>query len=147
MKRKPKEQGFTFVEVLTVVIIIGILVGAGIPAYLWIKEDTRTQKKNQAIQTVEEAKIKFYNAEKTAAATVTHPTPTQLAYYISTPAGADPGIFYSTNPACIFPNVFPPNEVWYLNPGARAQKPEFTKIDRPERGGTETPEPDFPGGG
>ena len=149
MKKKGrlKEQGFTFVEVLTVVTVIGILVGAGIPAYLWIREDTKTQKKNQAIQTVEEAKIKFYNAEKTAAATVTHPTPEQLAHYITTEAGPDPGIFYNTNPACFFPNVFSPSEVWYLDPGARGQKPQFVKIERPSRGGTETPGPDYPGGG
>jgi len=132
---------------MVVTIIIGILVGAGIPAYLWTRSDARSQKKRQAIQTVEEAKIKFYNAEKTAAATVTRPTPEQLAYYITTPAGANPGIFYSTNPFCFFPKVFPPNEVWYLDPGARGQKPVFTKIQRPVHGEDgDTPEPEPPPG-
>ena len=129
MKKKKGQQGFTFIEILTVVVILSILIGVGLPAYFWVREDTREQKRNQAIHKVEEAKIKFYNANKTAAATVTHPSPAQLAYYLVTPAGDDPGIFYSTNANTIFPNVFPSNQVWYLDPKARGQKPEFVRLD------------------
>jgi len=132
--RKKNNKGFTFVEILTVLIILAIIVGAGLPAYLWNRKDTRTRKKEVAIQRVDEAKLKFYNAEKTAAALVPIPHPTNIAPYliVNPSAGvassvATTNAFYSHTADSLFNDCFPPGEVWYLNPGARGQKPFYER--------------------
>lgn len=134
-KRKlfKKQCGFTFIEVLTVVIIVAILVGASIPAYLYTVADARQRKKDVAIQRVMEAKTKFYNAERTAAAMVTSPTTADIAPYLILDPTESGGIggtattnsFISSHPHCIFPDVYPDNETWVLRPMPRNQPPDF----------------------
>jgi prepilin-type N-terminal cleavage/methylation domain-containing protein len=129
-------HGFTFIEILTVIIVIGILVGASIPAYLWTREDAIERKKATAIQRVAEAKTKFYNAEKTAAALVSTPSLTDVAKYLQLdptetkgPSGtATTNAFFSDHPHTIFADCFPKNERWFLNPGSRTNQPVFQKL-------------------
>jgi prepilin-type N-terminal cleavage/methylation domain-containing protein len=136
-KRKfRKNKGFTFLEVLVVVIVIGILIGASLPAYLYTVEDTRTRKKEAAIQRVMEAKTKFYNADRTAAADTPIPTTADIAPYLILDPTEAVGVggtattnsFISNHSHCIFPDCFPKNEVWVLQPKGRFEKPEFVKI-------------------
>jgi prepilin-type N-terminal cleavage/methylation domain-containing protein len=138
MNRNKKIKGFTFIEVLTVVMIIAVLVGASLPAYLWTRDDARARKKQAAIQRVIEAKIKFYNAEKTAAALGETPTLEQIANYLildpteRPPGGGPPiastNVFFSNSPESIFKNCFPPDEIWKLDPKSRSEQPVFVKI-------------------
>jgi prepilin-type N-terminal cleavage/methylation domain-containing protein len=134
-KSHKTQKGFTFVEVLVVVIILSILVGAGIPAYLWTRSDARTRKKEVAIERVAEAKLKFYNANKTAAAKVPTPTPADIIYYLQMDPSEGHGsmvattnAFYSDKDECIFKNCFPGNEIWYLNPMPRGTLPKYELI-------------------
>lgn len=134
LKKKKHTMGFTFIEVLTVIIILSILVGAGLPAYLWVRKDARIQKQGAAIQRVIEAKIKYYNASKTAAALVPIPGASDIAPYLVLDPSAGTGTlqattnaFYSNHPESIFGDTFPPDEVWYLNPGARTNKPFYER--------------------
>lgn len=134
LKKKKNIMGFTFIEVLTVVIILAILVGTGLPAYLWVRKDARIRKQEAAVQRVVEAKLKYYNASKTAAALVPIPDASDIAPYLILDPSAGTGTlqattnaFYSNHPESIFAETFPPNEVWYLNPGARTNKPFYER--------------------
>lgn len=133
-KNRKKIRGFTFIEVLTVIIILAILVGAGLPAYLWTRKDTKLRKQEVAIQRVVEAKLKFYNSIKTAAALQQFPEPEDIAPFLivnpssgATSTMATTNAFYSQHPESIFNDTFPPNEVWYLNPNERGKKPFFER--------------------
>jgi prepilin-type N-terminal cleavage/methylation domain-containing protein len=136
MKRNKnkKIKGFTFVEILTVIMILAIIVGVGLPAYLWTRKDTRIRKQQVAIERVAEAKLKYYNSVKTAAALVPIPEPQHIAPYIVLDPNAGSGstvastnAFFSNHPESLFKDTFPPDEVWYLNPGARGQKPFYER--------------------
>jgi len=134
--QKKGQRGFTFIEVLTVIIILAILIGASLPAYLYTRDDARKRKMDTAIQRVIEAKTKFYNAERTAAASVPEPSLAQVAEYLmldpteaqgrSGPASTNS--FFSNHPDTIFADCFPKNEVWMLKPNARNVRPEFVQI-------------------
>lgn len=134
MKTKKNIHGFSFIEVLTVIIILSIIVGAGLPAYLWTRKDTKLRKQQVAIQRVEEAKLKYYNAVKTAAALTPVPNASDIAPYLIVNPSAMTGTmfattnaFFSNHPESIFNDTFPPDEVWYLNPNERGKKPFFER--------------------
>lgn len=130
-----KIRGFTFIEILTVIIVLSIVVGIGLPAYFWVRSDTRERKKEVAIQRVMEAKLKYYNSVKTAAALVPTPSPADIApFLLINPTAGSSGLtattnaFYSDNAECIFDKCFPSNERWYLNPNSRSSMPFFQKL-------------------
>lgn len=62
-----KKKGFTFVELMTVVIIIGILVGIGVPTYRSAVERSRCSFALSVLKSMRSAAIIFYQENRTFA--------------------------------------------------------------------------------
>ena len=90
-KKCKKTGGFSFVEVIIVIAIVGILVTLVHAALRTATKDASAVKLAAALQKVDEAKIRYYMDNKTTGA----PPPAKLIQYLQAPAGAGEEIIYS----------------------------------------------------
>lgn len=90
-KLRLETKGFTLIEVLIVVVIVGILVAIAHAALRTTKSDASTVKVTAALRKVDEAKIRYYMDTRDAGA----PTLPNLVQYMQAPAGSGEEIFYS----------------------------------------------------
>lgn len=91
MKYRNKQQGFSFLEILIVVIVTSILIAIAIAALNTSKADAGLLKLRIALQKVDEAKIRYYLDTKDP----NRPDLTNLVAYLQVPTGAGEEIFYT----------------------------------------------------
>lgn len=87
-----KQRGFTLLEILVVISIIGILVAMGAAAYSTAQQKSRNARRRGDIQAIQKAQEQYYAANNSAYASITGSTCSDsgsLAAYV-TPFPTDP---------------------------------------------------------
>ena len=100
-----KRRGFTLVEIMIVVAIIGILLGVAIPA--WISVRKRSYENMRAANCVMIDRAKEQWIQETGQAATAEPTAGDLEDYVKT-FPTDPSGTYQINPGNV-PCVYVPN--------------------------------------
>jgi len=119
-----KPDGFTLIEVLVVICIVGILAALAVPNYLWIAKDSKETKKEVTIARISEAKTQFYQNSRTT----NSPKLEDLVPYLNVKPGMGTNAFFN-GPNCLFQGCFPLNEKWWINPKGPNEVPAFEKLD------------------
>jgi type II secretory pathway pseudopilin PulG len=115
--------GFSFVEVLIVVTITGILVSLCYFAYASLLGDTKTEKQAIAIHRMEEAKTRYFLDFPNSPDT-TIPPLTNLVYYLEITPEVGTNAFYNVRGG-LFDGCFPSSKNVYLNPNDKNTPPAF----------------------
>jgi len=113
MKRNRKSKGFTLVEIMIVVLIIGILLAIAVPNFLKARETSRTKTCIANLRQIEAGKEQW--AMETNQASTATPTQANLSPdYVKAWPGCPSGGTYTignmtTNPSCSTgaPHVLP----------------------------------------
>ncbi len=104
MKRINKKKGFTLVEIMIVVLIIGILLAIAVPNFLRARESSRTRSCIANLRQIEAAKEQWAMDNKKGATDTPVQgdlAPTYVKSYPACPSGGTYTIGnMSTNPAC-----------------------------------------------
>lgn len=104
MKRIAKKKGFTLVEIMIVVLIIGILLAIAVPNFLRARESSRTRSCIANLRQIEAAKEQWAMDNKKGATDTPAQAdlaPTYVKSYPSCPSGGAYTIGdMSTNPVC-----------------------------------------------
>jgi prepilin-type N-terminal cleavage/methylation domain-containing protein len=109
MKRFRKSKGFTLVEIMIVVLIIGILLAIAVPNFIKARETSRTQTCIANLQQIESAKEQYAmenklgNGDAISQAQLTDPTNGYLKEFPNCPAGGAYTINnVGTDPVCSY---------------------------------------------
>lgn len=95
MKKSNNEKGFTLVELMVVLVIIGILVAIAVPVYTTVQENARLNAHMANIRTIE-GTIALAQAEGKALSTITTATLTASYFSTASPWPTKPGAYAVT---------------------------------------------------
>ncbi len=104
LNRRHRQRGFTLVEIMIVVLIIGILLAIAVPSFMNARERSRAQACRSNLRQIQAAKEQWAmanNQGSTATPDWTDLTPTFIQQQPSCPSGGNYTIGnMSTNPSC-----------------------------------------------
>ena len=123
---KLKNRGFTLIQMLIVVVIVGLLATLARTALRTSVSDAKTAKLNTAVQRVEQAKLQYYLDNPTASPTLTPPL-ASLVKYLNIPPAIGINAFYNRT-GSLFENCYKKTESIFLSPNAQSVKPTYIII-------------------
>jgi len=95
-KKTGKAQGFTLVEIMIVVLIIGILLAIAIPNFIQARESSRAKACVANLKQIESAKQQYMMDNNTSTFTAAVPTTAMFSKYIKSIPTCPSGGTYST---------------------------------------------------
>jgi prepilin-type N-terminal cleavage/methylation domain-containing protein len=121
MKTNSKQQGFTLVEIMIVVLIIGILLAIAIPNFVQAREASRAKSCVANLKQIDSAKQQWAMDTKQAAGATPAQTDLEPTYVKSYPACPSGGSYtlgsMSTTPSCSVTGAsgtgYASGEKWY----------------------------------
>jgi len=95
---KQNQKGFTLVELLAVIVILGVIAAIAVPAIGNVVENSKLNSRNQSILLIRDAAELYYLNEKSTAASVTVDTLREKGYLRSEPVNpVDNNAFETVN--------------------------------------------------
>jgi prepilin-type N-terminal cleavage/methylation domain-containing protein len=117
MKMKRETSGFTLIELIVVIAIIGILMAVAIPKYVDLTQQARKAHDQELVAGLRTATTLLYASNvfllKTNSVGTYWPTFAQITNQMSDPAGATNWLYYTNNPLTAYNMT---NGVWTTRP-------------------------------